>query len=110
MRRTLLARKLLVASLGVATVSYVGCADSSSNTGDGGNAAQGPDGNLMAPPPDAQDDVTTGPVGNLMAPPPPDATDAPSEPADAPFDVFFGPEGNLMAPPPDAADDAPEGG
>jgi hypothetical protein len=115
MVRPLLAKKILVASLGVATVSYVGCADSgsSSDGSDGGSAAQGPDGNLMATP-DATDDFVQV-VGNLMATPPPDATDsadAPGDATDAPFDAIFGADGNLTAPP-DAADapgDAPEGG
>ena len=124
MRRPLLARKLLIASLGVATISYVGCADNNSG-GDGGTVVPGPEGNLMAPPPsDASGDVSFGPEGNLMAPPPSDASGdvsfgpegnlmapPPSDAADAPSDVSFGPEGNLMAPPPsDASSDAPEGG
>ncbi|HXN33804.1 MAG TPA: hypothetical protein VN894_18170 [Polyangiaceae bacterium] len=146
------ARKILVASVGVATVSYVSagtaCSSSSSSpaseptldgatTNDGAPTEDvvftGPEGNLMAPPPqDAQGDVATdapedvldldhvsyGPEGNLMAPPPADAqgdvaTDAPEDVLDLDH-VSYGPEGNLMAPPPadagDASTDAPKGG
>ena len=71
------ARKILVASLGVAAVSYVGCAEAR------------PVGNLMpsppndtaaadaAPPPAAHEQAVQQPVGNLAPPqplpPPPDA-------------------------------------
>jgi hypothetical protein len=79
-------RKLLVASLGVAALSYVGC----------GN---GPiTGNLIAPPGDAATDAATDAppsVGNLVAPPPADAA-PPDAPGDAPT------AGNLLPPPVDA--------
>ncbi len=66
MRRKVVGRKLLVASVGVASVMY-GC------------EKQYPPGNLMAPPP------STGIVtsGNLVAPPPMDAA-GPIEPVGPP--------------------------
>ncbi len=54
--RRRVARKLLVASLGIAAVAY-GC------------KRAGPTGNLMPPPPH---DAMTVPPGNLMPPPPPE--------------------------------------
>lgn len=71
--RVLLGRKLLVASLGVATVSYVACSGQVDATDAGADAA--PDrlvtsGNLVAPPPDA-------------SPPPPDAATDASDASDA---------------------------
>jgi len=66
-------RRLLVASLGVAAVSYVGCKESVTNM---------PPGNLVAPPP-ASTDAAAVPV-----------------PAPAPSDVPMHPPGNLMPPPP----------
>jgi hypothetical protein len=63
MRRKLIGRKLLVASAGLATVSYVGCKSVMTTSG-----------NLM-PPLDAAADVYVPPptIGNLMPPPPVDA-------------------------------------
>lgn len=88
--------KLLVATVGLATVTYAGCGNSH------------PPGNLMAPP-----DPTTEefPPGNLMAPP---DRSAPVEPtatiaipaSGAPSSTVVPvlptemPHGNLMAPPP----------
>ena len=116
--RKMAPRKLLVATIGLCTVSYIGCGDTSSR----------PPGNLMAPQP------TEAPPGNLMAPPgQPLPTDEPSaEPAPSasatsptstgavvatgapvvpsasaapsssakPFPRPHGPVGNLMAPVP----------
>ncbi len=69
-------RKLLVASIGVAAVTYVACSDSGSETS----------GNLMAPP-DAgsQDDQFTS--GNLVAPEPDDAGDAANDADDSATDA-----------------------
>jgi hypothetical protein len=83
-RRILTTKKLLVASIGVATVTYVACSSTS-----------GTSGNLVAPPPgdgaaDVQPDNFIIGSGNLVAPPPPDGgdADAPSDaPADAPSDA-----------------------
>lgn len=85
-KRIVVGRKLLVASLGVATLSYVACTTSPSSGNlmfpDGDAAADGPvtSGNLMPPPPPdgAADAKPDAPVtsGNLMPPPPPDAGDA----------------------------------
>jgi hypothetical protein len=71
-------RKLLIASVGVATVSYVALSTSCSSSSN-------PAGNLVAPPSDAADEF---PVANLVAPP----FDAAEE-----FPVA-----NLVAPPLDA--------
>ena len=85
-KRIVVGRKLLVASLGVATLTYVACTSPSS-------------GNLMFPDDAAAADAKAdGPVtsGNLMPPPPVDAA------ADAPVT-----SGNLMPPPPfDAGNDS----
>ncbi len=67
--RKRLGRKLLVAAVGVATVSYVACSQNTTS------------GNLVAPPADAMTDVApdVGPdaiSGNLIAPPPDAAPDA----------------------------------
>lgn len=105
--------KLLVATLGLATVSYVGCGNSH------------PPGNLQTPP--EEPTVHEHPPGNLMAPPdtdiptPPSATAAPSAsvaPSATTTPVATStpsatatattpglppkehPHGNLMAPPP----------
>ncbi len=64
-------RKLLVATVGLASVSFVACEDKS----------DGPVGNLMAPQDlgvrtdalDAGRETLPPPMGNLMPPPPPDA-------------------------------------
>jgi hypothetical protein len=85
-------RKLLVASLGVAAVSYVGCGDNDNNP----TVA-----NLVAPPPgmdsgDAKDDMGSllDVVANLVAPPRDSAVDA-RGPRDGSFrDVVA----NLVAP------------
>ncbi len=82
-KRIVVGRKLLVASLGVAAISYVACT-TSTTVGDAGADA-------------AADAKADGPVtsGNLMPPPPVDAA------ADAPVT-----SGNLMPPPPvDGGDD-----
>lgn len=65
------ARKLLVATMGVATLSYLGssCSSTTQPGGDAGGDAF-VSGNLVAPPPDARPDtVDDFPVANLVAPP-----------------------------------------
>lgn len=90
-------RKLLVASIGVAAVSYVACSTTPETSG-----------NLVAPPVDAAggdapSDAASS-SGNLMPPPPVDASRDGTVPADAsddglaPIDAT---SGNLM--PPDAS-------
>jgi hypothetical protein len=68
--KELLGRKLLVASVGLATVSYVGCGVIG---GDGGSS-----GNLLPPPIDAAAEQKPieppPPSGNLVPPPPPPDT------------------------------------
>ncbi len=88
-KRMVAGRKLLVASIGVASVLY-GCEKREAH----------PPGNLVAPPPDT---VVTS--GNLMAPQPVDA--APPvpeaktpEPAKDAGPIQIVTSGNLMAPPP----------
>lgn len=89
----LLARKLLVASVGVAAVSYAACSTPETS------------GNLMAPDDaDAQtkdagedQDAFVG-SGNLMPPPPRDAGSDADAPKDAADDAFIG-SGNLVPPP-----------
>jgi len=79
-KKRVLGRKLLVASVGVAAISYVACTTTQTS------------GNLMAPETDAAADAEPdAPVtsGNLMPPPPVDAG------PDAPVT-----SGNLMPPPP----------
>ena len=79
----LLPRKLLIASIGVATINYVAVACGGSTTpGDttlkegGSDTAQPPtSGNLPAPPPPTS--------ANLPAPPPIDASDGASDAGDA---------------------------
>ncbi len=116
MKRRLVTKKVLVATLGVGAVSYVVACSSSQPVsgnlmppqGDSGSEDAGADvsssGNLMAPPDsgpadtgsaDAGADVSTS--GNLMAPPD-------SGPADAGADVST--SGNLMAPPDSGSGDA----
>jgi hypothetical protein len=75
LKRKLVTKKLLVASIGVATVSYVACSNTETS------------GNLVAPPQDASADhrVTDAPTdtpfngnetsGNLAPPPPDTGTD-----------------------------------
>jgi hypothetical protein len=82
MKRRVIGKKLLVASIGVATISYVACSTGSTTTDAGADAAaDGPvtSGNLMPPPPvDASEDVKPDvppTSGNLMPPPPIDAGD-----------------------------------
>ena len=112
MRRTLLGRKLLVASIGVASVTYAAC---SSTNGVVGNCCPAMSGDGAAPDaPDLSDVV----VGNLGLPPPDSSTpDAPNDAADtgaktdaaedaAPTDV--GDAGNDGGE--DAPADAAEGG
>lgn len=74
-------RKLLVASLGVAAVSYVAC---------GGNTTSNP----TPSHPDAADVQNDFPVGNLAVPQP-DAASEDVQQEFNPFDVVA----NLMAPP-----------
>ena len=69
---SLKARKLLVASLGVATMSYLGTSCSSATSPDAGTdtGAEQAMGNLAVPPSDARPDtVDDFPVANLVAPP-----------------------------------------
>jgi hypothetical protein len=68
-------RKLLVASIGVATVSYVLACQTTETSG-----------NLVAPPPteagkDVRDDIISS--GNLVAPPPPEDAGDSGNPSDA---------------------------
>ncbi len=79
-------RKLLVATAGLATLTYVACKH------------EAPTGNLPAPMPEP----TEMPVGNLPAPmPDPTATATPSaEPTAAPPEPSEMPVGNLPAPMP----------
>lgn len=93
-RRRLSTKKILVAAIGVASVSYViACEENTPSSG-----------NLMAPDAsqDASIDVTSS-SGNLMAPQDAGPRDAQDE------DVFVS-SGNLMAPPTDGGSDAPDGG
>lgn len=86
-KKRVIGRKLLVASVGVAAISYVACTTTQTS------------GNLMAPEVDASAEEDAQPdalvtSGNLMPPPEADAR------ADAPVT-----SGNLMPPPPvDAGD------
>jgi hypothetical protein len=79
-----MARKLLVATLGLCTVSYVAC----------GGRSEHPPGNLMAPPGEPTVEPTTDPT----ATPTTDPTAAPTNtvPEDEPDPH---PTGNLMPPP-----------
>jgi hypothetical protein len=85
--------KLLVATLGLATVSYVGCGNSH------------PPGNLMQSP-DPTETASNGPddhpPGNLMAPPgmPTTTPSASATTTATAVDDPDMPHGNLMAPPP----------
>ena len=91
MKRRIHTKKVLVAAIGVATVTYAAaCLDG--NTETSGNLLPPPDaGNAVdaradGPPPDALSEVVTS--GNLMPPPPVDASsdadaDAPPPPTDA---------------------------
>lgn len=83
--RPRIGRKLLVATIGVATVTYVACNDETSV------------GNLM-PYPQQDSSVSDSPVGNLVAP------DVQND-----VDQSDSPVGNLIAPPVDAGD-AGDGG
>ena len=81
--RPRVARKLLVASVGVATMAYVGasCGGTTEGPSGGADAATAdhvddfPVANLVAPPTDAHDDTSAAdalddfPVANLVAPP-----------------------------------------
>jgi periplasmic protein TonB len=89
--RRRISRKLLVASVGVAAVSYVAIA-----------CEKQPVGNLAPPP--ARDAAVEQQVGNLMAPPEPPPPPPPVvRDAQSPRDI---PPGNLMPPPPPPAPDA----
>jgi hypothetical protein len=114
-------RKLLIASVGVATVSYVALSTSCGSSSTTGNvpppsdaADEFPVANLVAPPFDAAEEF---PVANLVAPPldafvpPEDARGdvAADGPRDAPGDAVSDqatiddfPVANLVAPPIDA--------
>jgi hypothetical protein len=127
--KNLVGRKLLIASVGLATTSYVACAEDAPTAGnllappiEEDAARPHPDAKLPLPSRDAAPDEL-GPVGNLMPPPPIDAAeDEPADNAsdaagdatkdtqadglDAPPDLLHPPVGNLMPPPqPDAAPD-----
>lgn len=103
MKRRLQTKKVLVAAIGVATVSYAfACGETQSTSG-----------NLMAPDADTSADARNdsngnadvSSSGNLMAPPPVDAeadTALDSATLDTGADVSS--SGNLM-PPPDASND-----
>ncbi len=86
MKRFVQSRKLLVASIGVATVLYA-CEKKDPY----------PPGNLMAPEPHAMDASAPPTSGNLM-PPPTDTVVVPTA-ADASA-LEMAPPGNLMPPPP----------
>jgi hypothetical protein len=94
------ARKLLVASLGVATMTYVGvqCGGSTDDSSDGGVVQPGADAKKDGVSADAVDDF---PVANLVAPPV-DAANDKEDVADAQDDL---PVANLVPPPPDAGKD-----
>ena len=57
-------RKLLIATLGVAAVSYVGCGSDNDNPPTAGNLMPPPDSGM-----DAKDGSTLDVVANLVAPP-----------------------------------------
>ena len=116
MKRIVQSRKLLIASVGVATVLYA-C---EKNYPPGNLMAPEPapieagmvtSGNLVAPPPEAHDAspivpirpdgsaIEIAPPGNLMPPPPPDAGKA-LKPAKPHPEPTAHPPGNLMPPPP----------
>jgi hypothetical protein len=108
-------KKLLVAAVGVASVSYLACSSSDTTGASGGDASADAtndalvsSGNLVAPLPEASPDVFMS-SGNLVAPLPEGSTDAPADApkdaqGDALQDVFIG-SGNLVAPLPDAGVD-----
>ncbi len=86
-KRSVVGKKLLVASLGVAAVSYVACSGEVASTDAGAGGADAAadrlvsSGNLIPPPIDATPPRDAAPdvpptSGNLMPPPPPDAGDA----------------------------------
>ena len=82
-------RKLLIATLGVAAVSYVGCGSDSDNRRTAGNLMPPPDSGI-----DAKDGSLLDVVANLVAPPGDSAADA-RGPRDGSFrDVVA----NLVAP------------
>ena len=100
--RKLRARKLLVASVGVAAISYVACSTETSGNlmapydSDAGADAGTADGKADAPPTS----------GNLMPPPPADAAADATDASDADADTGVPPtSGNLMPPPPADASD-----
>lgn len=64
-RRRLKGKRLLIASAGLATLSYVGCGEE-----------EAPPGNLVAPPPPEE----VAPPGNLVPPPPREEPQEPEEP------------------------------
>jgi hypothetical protein len=130
-RRRLSPRKLLVASVGVATLNYLGAAPTAcggkavdeSPAATGGNGGQGGDGsvgNLMPPPNPTVANLMAPPfptVANLMPPPPgvgnlmppaPDPTEPPPPPPPPPIkdaSVDVGPPRDAAAPHIDAAKD-----
>jgi hypothetical protein len=106
-RKELKGRKLLIASVGLATMSYVGCKLTDGST----------TGNLLPPPDAAPSDLRAEasppplpPTGNLVPPPPTDAKDIGHDASDgrdgagdAPLDSTpdrIPPVGNLLPPPP----------
>ena len=112
-RRRLSPRKLLVASVGVATLNYLGAAPTACGgkadegpTATGGNGGQGGSagsdgsvGNLMPPP--------NPTVANLMPPPSPSVMPPPSTTVTNPFppparDASVAPPRDAIAPPVDA--------
>jgi hypothetical protein len=123
--RSLVARKLLVASVGVATVSYVAIASSCSSTAPTGSPSPSEDGASSGASSGAASSsgatsssgagsssgvvgVFDGPIGNLVAPPPQDSSlqdvlDGPSD-AVTGFDVAHI-IGNLLPPPIDSGGD-----
>jgi hypothetical protein len=114
-------KKLLVAAVGVASVSYLACGDSTTTGAPNDASADAPSeafissGNLMGPSsgsssgsPEASADVFIS-SGNLMGPLPEASSDGPADApretqGDAQQDRFIG-SGNLVAPPPDAGAD-----
>jgi hypothetical protein len=107
-------RKLLVASIGVATLNYVGlqCGGTTTESSDGGGVTDAPIGNLVARDvggPDLNVPDTNAADTNL-----PDANGPDTKPADANASdrsvrdvVEDFPVANLVAFPPDAIDDFP---